>query len=55
MSGYARNLITDLGPLRAVLLLLGLLSAALPPPPRAATAYAGRRPLNGRKSEQCLT
>ena len=31
MSGYARNLIADLGPLRAVLLLLGLLSAAFTP------------------------
>ncbi|MGD2076132.1 MAG: hypothetical protein PVI91_16790 [Gammaproteobacteria bacterium] len=31
MRGYARNLIADLGPLRAVLLLLGLLSAAFTP------------------------
>lgn len=31
MSGYARTLIADLGPLRAVLLLLGLLSAVFTP------------------------
>ena len=31
MSGYTRNLIAELGPLRAVLLLLGLLSAVCTP------------------------